>query len=89
MTPFDNHINAIIDEHNRAVARSAQLTLLQKVLYKDHGLSATWDGLRHFWDIELTPDAVSARDEQCKSEASLVAENAKLRVRIMNLAILA
>ena len=52
-----------------------QTELLVTLLRNDCDIEASWDGLRHFWSIELTDDGCLMRDRACKAEA----ENAKLR----------
>lgn len=76
---FDEHIKAIREEYHRQSDNAIKLVALQRVLRRDHGLDASWDGLRHSWNIELTPGAIAVRDERCKLEADLMAENASLR----------
>lgn len=52
-----------------------QTERLVTLLRNDCDIEASWDGLRHFWSIELTEDGCLMRDRACKAEA----ENAKLR----------
>ena len=52
-----------------------QTELLVTLLRNDCDIEASWDGLRHFWSIELTDDGCLMRDRACKAEA----ESAKLR----------
>ena len=52
-----------------------QTELLVTLLRNDCDIEASWDGLRHFWSIELTEDGCLMRDRACKAEA----ENAKLQ----------
>lgn len=52
-----------------------QTELLVTLLRNDCDIEASWDGLRHFWSIELTDDGCLMRDRACKAEA----DNAKLR----------
>ena len=51
-----------------------QTERLVTLLRNDCDIEASWDGLRHFWSIELTEDGCLMRDRACKAEA----ENAKL-----------
>jgi hypothetical protein len=52
-----------------------QMERLVTLLRVDCDIDASWDGLRRFWNIELTESGCLMRDRVCKAEA----ENAKLR----------
>lgn len=56
----------------------AQMDGLIKILRNDHDLDACWDGLRHFWCIELTDKGIRKRDK-------LDGEVAKLRELVRDL----
>ena len=59
-----------------------RIELLVTLLRNDCDIEASWDGLRHFWSIELTENGCLMRDRACKAEA----ENAKLRELVWTLA---
>ena len=61
----------LADENAKLREQTERLVTL---LRNDCDIEASWDGLRHFWSIELTEDGCLMRDRACKAEA----ENAKL-----------
>ena len=64
--------NDLADENAKLREQTERLVTL---LRNDCDIEASWDGLRHFWSIELTEDGCLMRDRACKAEA----ENVKLR----------
>lgn len=42
---------------------------LLRCLENDYGIKATWDGLRKFWNMEVTPDYRRALDERDRLQA--------------------
>lgn len=48
---------------------------LLRCLENDWNISASWDGLRRFWNIELTEEGVRLRDAEPNSRAERTCEN--------------
>lgn len=75
---FMKHNKVLRERIKELAAENAKLLeqteLLITLLRNDCDIEASWDGLRHFWSIELTDDGCLMRDRACKAEA----ENAKL-----------
>ena len=53
----------------------AERNALVHCLEADHGLKASWDGLRKFWNIEITEERMEARDEVMAELNRLAAEH--------------
>lgn len=66
------HANELEEENDKLRNR---LERLLTILRNDCDISVSWDGLRGFWNVELTEDGCLMRDRACKAEA----ENDKLR----------
>ena len=52
-------LQARVDELQDQVDRYASLV---RCLKRDHGINASWDNLRGFWNIEITEEHMNARD---------------------------
>lgn len=67
---FENHIGAEMDWNSRAeLGSEPPYDELLRCLENDWNISASWDGLRRFWDIELTEEGVRLRDAEPNSLA--------------------